>query len=66
MGYSPRGRKELDTTGRLHFTFLSGPTVASQEPGAVSPAVELHTAALFDLVSWSAGLWQQNTTDWVP
>ena len=23
MGYSPRGRKELDTTERLHFHFLS-------------------------------------------
>ena len=23
VGYSPRGRKELDTTERLHFHFLS-------------------------------------------
>ena len=23
VGYSPRGRKELDTTERLHFAFLS-------------------------------------------
>ena len=24
MGYSPRGRKESDTTEQLHFTFMYG------------------------------------------
>ena len=55
MGYSPWGRKQSDTTERLHFHFLSStvsaneqktqkdqrtPTATSEEPGAKSGCQE--------------------------
>ena len=35
MGYSPWGRKELDTTERLHFLFFLSAAITS--PGSLSP-----------------------------